>query len=180
MDEMKRILFEDPTYLYVALAVAELVLAGICYERRSKRLAILLAVPVLLAGAVFAIERTVVTDREQIIAAFREIVADIEKGNTAAFEKYVDDEFSAGAYISDKESAVNRLKMEVKKSGPITRIKINRVVVDDAGATRKMRAGIMVVAGEYKLPLLLNLYWIKRGDEWRIIKADEVEMGVEF
>ncbi len=164
MNELKRVLFEDPAYLYVAMAVAELALAGIWYERRSRRIAMLLAAPILLAGVVFAIERAVVTDREQIIANFREIVSDVENGGTAAFEKYVDDEFTGGGYITDKESALNRLKLEINRNR-ITRIKITRMVVDDTGSTRKMRAGVSVVEEGGSAPLLLNLYWIKSGGQ---------------
>lgn len=179
MDEAKRVLFESPTYLYVALVVAELALAGIWYERRSRRVAMLLVVPILLAGVVFAIEAAVVTNREQIIEAAREIVADLNEGKTDTLDKYLDDEFS-GFYLN-KKRAITVAKIELGSKN-IARIKLTRIVVDVSGRTAKMRAGTAITIKEYNttVPILWNVYWVKRSDGWRIAGVDEPEKGVEF
>ena len=92
---VKDVLFDNPTYLYLALALAEVALAAVWYERRGRRTAALLVVPVVLAGGLFALERAVVTDREWIAGAVEDIAADVARGRTAALERHLDERFVA-------------------------------------------------------------------------------------
>ena len=83
MDALKRAVFEDPTWVYAALAVIAAVLAASWFARRSRRLLAMMAIPVVLAGVVFAVERWVKTDREIIIERTSEIARLIESDQTA-------------------------------------------------------------------------------------------------
>ena len=61
---MSETFFENPVYVYIALAVAELVLFIIWRETRTRKAALCLLIPPLLAVVIGLIAHFVVTDHE--------------------------------------------------------------------------------------------------------------------
>jgi len=181
MADLKSTFFENPLYVYVMLAFAELVVAAIWYEKRRPAWAVALLAAPLLAGAVALVERAVVTDREKIVAAAREIAQDIEAGSVAAAEKYLDEQFSgrwankrlavAAGETAIKKYQINSVKlknMRVEVSPPSARMHaVTRVEITGSGA-----AGWTM--------LVWDVRWIKRPDGWRIIEVISVRQGIGF
>lgn len=113
MESIRYILFDDPSWLIIALAVLEAVAVALWWQGRSLRWSVGMAFPVVLAGGVYALERYVVTDRERIVAACEEIATMAERGQLReAAERYLAEDFSgrfAGAEL-DKRGVLLRLR----------------------------------------------------------------------
>ncbi|MGC9454366.1 MAG: hypothetical protein ACP5HU_05830 [Phycisphaerae bacterium] len=182
MDGIRTALFEEPFYIYVALAFAELVLLGIWYERRTRRWALSLLAPVVLAGAVFVMEAVVETDREQITRALNEIADDVEAGSTAAGERYLSDDYSG--FGGSKEEIVSRARNVLDRYGIRSIDYVNlRVEVSDSTARTNFSTVITLgssVAGGGKTSFVWNIRWRKGNDGWRIIDMDEPRIGMEI
>jgi hypothetical protein len=116
MDLIRRNLFESPLYVYFALGIAELAIAAVWHERRSRRLKLALLGPVAAAGVVFAVAWLVVTDRERIIAASEEIVRGVEAGSVEPIERYLDERF--GGFFVSKEVAVAEARRAIERYAP--------------------------------------------------------------
>jgi hypothetical protein len=93
MDSLRETLFESPFYAYLLLAIVGIALAAIWYARRQTVWLVLLGVVVVLGGVVFVVERTVVTDREQILEVLHEIAGAVERHDLPAAGQYFDDNF---------------------------------------------------------------------------------------
>ena len=80
MNTITTALFEDPIWIYIALAAAMAALVALWRVWPGRRMAIALLVPPALAAAVIAVSTAVVTDRERLTAAARAIAADVRAG----------------------------------------------------------------------------------------------------
>jgi hypothetical protein len=113
MESIRYVLFDDPSWLIIALAVLEVVAAASWWHGRSPRRLVWVAAPIVLAGGLYALERYVVTDRERIVAACEEIAAMAGRGEFGqAAEKYLAEDFSgrfAGAEL-DKRGVLVRIR----------------------------------------------------------------------
>lgn len=191
METLKETFFENPFYVYMVLAVVEVVLVVMWYERRNPKIAIWLLAPVLLAGVVFTVERLVVTDRERIIDISRQIAGDLENGDVDAIGPYIDDNFRAPFVpLSDVVSMVDGLarsaaitvgKVAIARNQP-QKITISDIKVEMAGrrAIMHCRTTIQFAAGEAKgFPAVLTwtVNWVKRGDNWLIDQAAYQVLG---
>jgi len=180
MESLAEALYEDPLYIYVSLGFAELVLAAVWHERRTRRWALALLGGPILAAAVFLIARAVVTDREQIIQAIREIARDVESGGVEKLKIHLDDDF-AGDFGS-KDDAIRAAAGAVRTYN-IKYIRVGKPVVKVSGDQATMRLATVVqfsaggVSGQTSL--LWNVRWIKRGlKAWRIQEVDRPKQGL--
>lgn len=175
---MQSIFTDSPTYAYVALVAAEVVLLAIWHERRTRKLALALGVPILLAGAVFVVEAMVVTDREIIEDATRQIAHDLVEGSTASVELYLDDEF--GGTWASKKLAIGAAKVAIMVY-KVCSIRFGRLEVEVDGDEAKMdvvtRMTIEAEAMEAPVVIGWDVRWIRRDVGWRIVqvrKRDEL------
>ncbi len=178
---MKELLFEDPLWLYVALAAAEMILLAVFLRRRTRPLAIALAVPVALALAVLATDMLVVTDRERIDAALSDLAAKLEKRDLQGVSTYLADDFG-GDYI-DREAAVKAAEAALK-TYRIDSIRTRNVRIEMLDAQAKVHLLTAIHfnsdAGPAAYTLEWTLFWAKRNGEWRIfsVKAPAAVAGL--
>ncbi len=180
MESVRHALFEDPLYVYVTLGFVELALAAVWHARRGRWRGAALLVPPVLAAGVFLVERLVVTDREQIHLAMREIASWVEAGDFEKAAPYLDEEFS-GPY-GPKAAAV-RYGSEM-----IARFKITSLRwLDPALEIRGDRAALRVTSvlefaggplGRGRSVLTWTMQWIKRAEGWRIHRVERPEPGL--
>jgi len=195
MDKITTALFEDPLYVYISLAIAELVVAAIWYERRTRRTAASLAAPLVLAGAVFALETLVVTDREEIIAALQLIAREAETDEGQAMpmdaaRRYLDEQVRVD--LADGYGGRNLTRQQAIGAGrsvarelAIRRVKLLKltVEVDNGRAKAHFTTIITFVAselGQSRTSLIWDVHWLRRDAGWRIIRVEEPRTGLEF
>ena len=181
MQKLKTAFFEDPTYVYVALVVALVVLAAVWYERRTRRVAMLLLVPPALAAAVFALEALVVTDREQIVAAAKDIAASVEAGNFGGILKHLDEDFTASlegltAGKADVQTVVARQTARYR----ITHIGFSKTDVEVGSGRARMRVVTIITWSYGRSPLLWDVLWVKTPHGWRIRHVAEPQHKTEL
>ena len=196
MESLKTAFFESPTYVYISLAIAELVLAAIWYERRNRRTAMALAVPVLLAGLVFAVEALVVTDREYITAALQAMAEEAETGSGsdsaefAAGRKYLDDAVrvdlggSYGGVNLSKAQTIEAARRVLRQLN-VAKVAVPKLVVEVDGRRAKTHFTTIITftskeLGEQRTSLIWDLQWTKREDGWRITRVEKPQAGLEF
>lgn len=178
MDSLARLFFEDATLLYIVLAVAFLVLAGLWYERRSPLVLRLLLVPPILAAAVFGLERFVVTDREQILQISRRVIDDVRDGKPADILQYLDDGFIVqlhGRTLS-RQDVTEAVEFERKNHG-VHDISLGNMKLEVAGERALMNASTTVdfraEGFEGIVILQWELSWVKRQGGWKIRTVKE-------
>ena len=173
MDSLREALFEGQPYLYVSLLVAELILAAIWYERRSRRWALALIAPLALCGVALMADAFVDTDTEQIISAIRRIADDIEAGSAESAQEYIDEEY--GGFKGGRAAAVAFCKIAVKTYGIKTvRLKGMEVEILGRRATLHMTTSVSFDHSQFgagRTSLAWNISWIKRPIGWRIYRA---------
>lgn len=167
------VLFEDPTWLYVALGVFEAALVALWRARPGRWAAIALPVPVVLAGAVFIVSAAVLTDGERITAAARAIARDIEAGKTDVLAEYLDDQYRG--FCGTKPRAVKTCESVIARYGPLV-ITFRRLEVQPAGQTAEVQATTLIVPSKRRassLPVQMtwNVRWAKRPQGWRVVRA---------
>ncbi|MFW6133455.1 MAG: hypothetical protein ACOC8F_06115 [Planctomycetota bacterium] len=173
MDAIRRTLLEDPLYLYVGLALGELVLAAIWYERRTRRTAALLALPVLLTVAAFALERVVQTDRERIHAASRRVAHELASGDFRALRTHLSADFSGR--FAPRDRALREARRAVD-SYRINHVDVAEATVEVTDDRAEMTATV-VVSGESgemsrRYATTWRLSWAREDGVWRIVAAD--------
>jgi len=184
---MSETFFENPIYVYLALGFAGLVLAAVWYERRSRRLAWAIVVPVILGLAVGVVARLVVTDREQIADAARRIADAAGTGQFQVIPQYIDDTFMAdlnpygrGGYT--KENVVSMVRSDVDRYG-VTKVRIGKTEIEVTGRKAAMHVQTMIhYGGErgYKSPFIWDVMWIKRDDGWKVLEVMSLKQALEF
>ena len=182
METIKTALFEDPfsVYLVLALAAAAIIVLWRTGGRSGGWLAARLLVVAAFAGGVFAIERLVVTDREQIQLALRDIAVSVPAGRIDHAMTYLDEkyrgwgEFKPGVVLAVKLAVAKyqiqeiRLigKPPIKVAGKLAECKISAIVLYSFEGTPS------------KYPMAWNVKWIKRQEGWRIEDAETTTNGV--
>lgn len=182
MPAMKATFFEDPAYVYAALVVAEFVLVVVWLSRRNRRWATMLVVPLILGGAVFGLERLVVTDREELVAAAGQIAQDFEAASTAAAERYLDDDLR-GSFRS-KRAALAAGRLAIERYG-LAGVRFTKLEVRVSGLQATMHASTIILfnrsdIGPGRVSLIWDVHWIKRPQGWRIIEVKKPVQGLEF
>jgi len=185
MDTIKSMLFENPTVLYMILAVVELVLVFLWWDRRAERSGrkylFAMAVPPVLGVALLVASTLVVTDREQIVQAAKEIAADLSRGDGGALEKYLDEKFVVrfeGFPIS--RGMVLALVESQKKKYAIDDIEIVSSTVNvesDDYATMhvatRMTGRDRDLGANFSGGVKFVVKWIKRPDGWKVLECEE-------
>lgn len=172
-------LFEQSLWAYGILAAAMLALGALWLERRTRRHALLMLLPLTLAGLMFVLSVLVETDREAIASAVSAIAGDVQANRPDALEKFLDESFM-GSYKQmrlDKPSAVS-LCLGEKRRFSISRIQVTNpeIVVRDGKADMDVTADMIVDAtglGSYPVKVDFILRWIRRPQGWRIYRAEE-------
>jgi len=180
---MARTLFEDPTYVYISLALALAVLAALWHERRDRRLAWAMLAPVAAAMVVFTVERLVVTDREKIASATAEIARAIETRQFGLISRCVDTEFSAQLPVIDRRIKANVVSAckETAEEFNVTKVVAGRMEVDVSGRQAAMRVSTMVhwgPGGRQRALLVWDVRWIKRPDGWKVLEVTDLRQGI--
>ncbi len=171
MDSLSRLFLEDPLYVYLTLAFAELVVGAIWHERRSRRWLAALAIPPVLAGVVWAVSAWVVTDRERIIEATRTIARDIEAGHLAVAQEYLDDDYTG---LGFSKAGLLGVGKAVLSTYPIERIGFSQVTVEITGPNAAMRLGTNItLTNGGRVAYIWDVGWIKQPAGWRILRVDE-------
>jgi len=180
MDTIKATLFEDPTYIYISLAFAELALAALWYERRTRTWLRALLVPPLLAAGVVALAALVETDREQILRAVDEMARDAEAGKVDAFERWLDDQFT-GAYGA-KAKAIDNARAEIRRYQIKEVAVMKKLTLDIAEDRARLRLSTIITFRDIgdKIPLMWDVRWVRREPGWRVLEVDQPRMGMDL
>ncbi|HAU37339.1 MAG TPA: hypothetical protein DCX07_06430 [Phycisphaerales bacterium] len=180
---MLNYLSDQPIVAYVALAFAELALAAVWYERRSRKIAWLLLAPPLLAAGVFAVSVLVTTDRQQIVHACREMARDVVANRADSLNTYLTDDF-LGVYHGARLDKPGAMAMAL---GEKTRFRVKEITVNDweIGITgdqatvtveTEMRLETAELGGA-AMKVFFYLNWVRRPEGWRLRSADEPRIG---
>ncbi len=181
---MAETFFEDPIYVYFALAFTELVLGVIWYEKRTTRWALSLLIPVALAGAVVLVEQLVVTDKEQIVSAARDITEAIESRELERIPEHLDEKFVArlrGMRIG-RDEVVAVCNARISRWN-ISGVSFGKHDVEVTGSQATMHVVTILSYGEEgssRTSLIWDIIWVKRDGRWRILEVAEPRQGIEF
>ncbi|MCD4824960.1 MAG: hypothetical protein K8S55_10145 [Phycisphaerae bacterium] len=178
MESLKQLFLEDPTYLYIALAVAELVLIVHWKARRTGRAAKMLLIPLVLAGGAFALERFVVTDREQLHQIITEIAHDAEKAEFDKATVYIAENYHG--FGGNKTSLVILAKLKCKSFG-IEKVKITNINIKVTGKRAEMALITAIhFNGEMSGMACLKwkIFWVKLPEGWQIIEITKPQRAM--
>ena len=176
METIETTLFEDPFSIYVilVLAGAAIVVAWRAGGRSGRWLATRLLIVAVLAGGVFAVERLVVTDCEQIQLALRDIAASVPAGRIDHAMTYLDEKYLGWGKF--KPGVVAAVKLAVAKY-QIQEIRlIGRPRIEVANKLAECKVSVLILYNYEGTPtkhvLAWNVKWIKRPEGWRIQGAE--------
>jgi hypothetical protein len=185
MEGCKSVLFEDPFWLYVLLAMVEAVLLVFWWKDRVREKALRLLYPVGVGIVIYALAALVVTDREKILRAVYEIGRDVTAGRTVALAKYLDEDFRGtfeGEEI-DREKALAMAKRRIKAHG-VAEVTFKKVVVEVKGKRATLRMLTLIKLQMFgrrdRLPLQWDMEWIKRGKRWKIYRAARPRVSLQL
>ena len=194
MESIKSALFENPTYIYVALGVAAVAAGALWYERRRPKFASALAAVVVVAAAVFVTEMLVVTARERISAALYEMADQVQSDatpaqRTEAIEAALDDAVIVdlpdrfGEMDMDKQRALAAGRL-VLAGGTIKSVRVVKleVTVDRRHARSDFTTVIRYDTRDLGVrpgAVIWCVHWIKRDAGWRIIRVEQPRQGIE-
>ncbi len=176
METLKATFFENPFTVYlilVAVAVGLIVMwrtAG----RSGRWLATGLLILAILAGGIFAMEKLVVTDREQMGLILKDIAESVPAGRIDHAMTYLDEKYFGWGKFKPA------VALAVKAA--IARYDIQKVslfgdpTIEVDGKLAKCKVSAMIT---YKLkgestrhPMAWHVKWIKRPEGWRIQRAE--------
>ncbi len=176
METIKATFLEDPLTIYIILgAVAVgLIFTWRTASRSGRWLATGLLIVAVLAGGTFALARLVVTDREQIRLALKDIAESVPDGRIEHAMTYLDDKyigwgkFKPGAVVAVKFAVA---RYDIQK---VSLLGTPKIEVDGKLAKCKITALITYkFEGEpAKHPMAWRVKWIKRPEGWRIQGAE--------
>ncbi len=177
METLKRMLLEDPTWLYVGLSVVLLVQLVLWRSSRSRRALVGLAVPVGLAVAVFAISTLVQTDREQIIESSEQIVEHFNQGQYTEILPYFDDQFTTSLpWGSIPDALIESAEARVAQAG-IREVKITNIRVVVSGNFADSVVNVLITSEAGNVPTVWTLRWAKIGEMWKIRAITDYEVS---
>jgi hypothetical protein len=170
---MKELFFENPLPIYVALALAEILIAGLWHRGRTRRLAAALLIPPLLAAAAMTLDLLVVTDREKIETALKTIASSVERGDLRACQPYLADDFEG--WGGSREGAIEAGERAWRTYG-IRKVGLSGVKIEvfDSRASVTARSIVTYNApgfGEGRASLDWTASWALRDGQWRIINV---------
>ncbi|MBN1943685.1 MAG: hypothetical protein JW849_10375 [Phycisphaerae bacterium] len=172
-------MFENPTWLLLILAVVELAVFAVWLRGRTKRAAVGLLIPPILAGGLFALAALVTTDREKIHQALQQIADDYQAERLESAATYLDEAYEG--FGGDKASLLN-VARQTRGKHPIKSIRVTRLNVHvqgrraEAKITTVVHLGDEMGGGGYGFAWTLD--WVQRDAGWRILHIDEPQSVV--
>lgn len=180
--DIQTILFENPMYGLITMAIVELVLVIFWHERRTRKTAWLLLGPPILAAAFFVLTAAVTTERERIFIATGEIASGIQNDRPEVLEEYLADNFR-GVYqggLVSKDMAMDKARMAIRAHF-IKDIQLRQAKVEMFGKQASMEVPAIMQASEegmsFRVKVLFRLTWIKTPKGWRLLEAKEPEVA---
>ena len=190
MQALKRALFEDPLTIYAGLVMIEIVMLALWRRYMTSRRLLALAVPLLLGGAVFFIERTVVTDAEIIVAALEEIAetASADSRDLGPIRTYLDNDVRVDlgtglGRVMNRGRALKRWP-RVLDEYHVVSASISNAEVEVNGDSARARFAADITyrvtrnGSELTTQLLWTVDWRRRNDGWRIIQVNRPARGL--
>ena len=180
---MKSLLLEDHFWLYGFILLAGVVLALRWWRTRERRHALWILLPTGLGAVVFTLSTLVVTDREKIQRATKDIVAHAKGQRIEEIGAFLDEDFRVTLHGQglDRAEALDRLRQALSQGGVGTvEIKENDVEVKGPEAHQRLvvlvelRGGL----GQGRLPVHFRIHWIRVGGRWRIHEVAEPRIGL--
>lgn len=174
-------ILDNPISAYALLVAAELVIAGLWWNRRSGTLRWLMAVPLVLAAALAVTGHFVITDRQQISRALCQAARDVEQGQFDRFAQVLDDSFHGRVEDRDVD---RKLLVEAVRAGAtalgVSEIRLPRILVEFNGPTARVHVVSYVKYKDAQTPLVWDLVCIKRNGQWRVLELEKVQNKVEL
>jgi hypothetical protein len=159
-------LFEGRLTVYLALAVAALILLGLWVRNRKRGWLAGVAVVALLGLAYFLLDRVVETGREQIARKLQEMAAAVKARNTDGIFRHISDTFR----VQGRDKASFRADVDgILRSGGVSDLEVwNAQVTDDNGGVSffaKPKGRLPGTDAYY----LVRARFVKEGDgQWRL------------
>lgn len=161
-------LLENPLAIVVAGGLAVLATAVVFASRRTSGALAALVATVLATFAILAVERSVVTDREQVRAAVRSVMQSIEAGDLPALLSRID---PAAASVRSDAQALLPL-MEVKAAGASRSIDVEFAGGPAPTALARFTGFLNAIHRQSGVPVMyadqVDVVWARRGDQWLI------------
>ncbi len=174
-------ILDNPLSAYALLALAELVIVGLWWNRRAPLLRWLMALPTVLAVALAVTGHFVITDRQQITQAVRQAASDVEQGRYEQVAQVFDDSFHG---MLDNQEMNRRLIVETIRAAAsrigVSEVRVPRINVEFNGATARVHVVSYVKFKDGQTPLVWDLVWIKRDKQWRLLELEKVQNKVEL
>jgi hypothetical protein len=184
MDTLRHAFFEDPLYVYIALALAALSMAVLWHEQRRRMWLWSIAGVAAAAMVVFLVSFLVVTDREKIADAAENIARAVTQQRLAEVPPFLDDAFEArfsGATV--KKYGVEALCRSNLVRYDIRNCKLHamKIEVHDDQATMRVTSIVFYGSGgDQRYALIWDVIWMRRPDGWKILSVSEPRPGAEI
>ncbi len=179
MESVTHLLLENPTKLYVALGLAEVVVLCVWFWRHSRPWGWAgLALPAAAVG-VGLLAHFVQTDREQIDAAVGQAIAHLEAGRIDAATECLDERIalSGSADRTVRKYLFVPLVKLALSADPIAKILATTPAteVDADTAVTRLSATIICESGAGVKGSAWRLDWARRQGGWRITRIEIIE-----
>ncbi len=174
MAGLEKMLFEDPSALYWAFSLAQIVMLTVLYCRRTRRIAALTLIPAALAAGTALTAMLVTTERERLGHAAAELVLAVHSADTAALEMIVAPDYADGRH--DKAKLL-RAADEAAESLGLTGAEITATLVEITGDEGTVRLWVTAEVvgfssgGGSAAPTVWTLWWSKQDGRWRLSSA---------
>jgi hypothetical protein len=183
METIETALFEDPFVIYVILGLAATAMIALWHSggRSGRWLATRLVIVACLAAGAFAVERLVVTDREQIQLALRDIASSVPAGRIDHAMTYIDENYRGwgSSRVVPAPAARAVVAAAVKLAVANYQVRYIEIGKPRIGVTGKLAeckvVAIITYMSEGRLTRHIqawNVKWIKRPEGWRIEGAE--------
>jgi hypothetical protein len=169
-------LFDDPTWVIGFLIVAAVILGASVYFRGRPK-PVFLIIPVALAGAAFALDLLVETDRELIERVVYEMAEDFEAGRVDNIERRISDNYSG--FNNTKEGLVGAMRSRRRQ---VSSVKLSGIDIRVSGKRADMNIQTTIKAGSSMgsrtLGIWWEVHWAKLSSGWCIEKVSPPQFGI--
>jgi hypothetical protein len=175
---------ENPTAIAIIGGLTLAIIAGGWYQTQRRELLVALFAALVLFMGLLALERSIVTDSEQVQATIRQIAREAEADNVAALERHFHSSAShyrdqlRGAfalYQLHKVSVKNNLKVTVdRKQQPPSAVATFNVVVVGSDRTGTIK--------NVTYPRFVTAHFLLEDGEWKCVdyKDEEPQTGMQI
>jgi hypothetical protein len=183
---MARLLFEDPFWLYVLLGLTEAGLVWSWHHRRDRTSALRLVWPPAAALLLLALASAVTTDRERIRGRIDALSGQLTAGRTDDLVAGLADDFTLKleGIALDRKTALALLRAKLRP-GTVQSITIQKVDTEVRGDAAESTVQAQVQFGgargeafSGRMPLRVQLTWVKVGKAWLLRSTGEPMIGI--